>query len=249
MVKTGLTASVIVSQWTWAATLLQSSNVAWQYGVSGPFWYASGATIQVLLFGVLASSHTHTMCEILHARWGKAVHLTFLFFVFCVNIIVTSTLLLGGAVTVEALTGMNYELVSFLISWGVILHTSADGLKATFMASYPHTMVTFAVLITMTTVVCVNVCSSNQICDLLDQTVSYTEDRCKNMCSTDGQGTDSFYQDADGIKLMACGAVSDNSQDSYLIMLSSNDLMLGIINIVGNFGNVLVLTSQTAFEI
>ncbi|CAE7893046.1 DUR3, partial [Symbiodinium necroappetens] len=53
-VKTGLTASVIVSQWTWAATLLQSSNVAWQYGVSGPFWYASGATIQVLLFGILA---------------------------------------------------------------------------------------------------------------------------------------------------------------------------------------------------
>jgi Na+/proline symporter len=39
MIKTGLTASVIVSQWTWAATLLQSSNVAWQYGVSGHFWY------------------------------------------------------------------------------------------------------------------------------------------------------------------------------------------------------------------
>jgi Na+/proline symporter len=32
MIKTGLTASVIISQWTWAATLLQSSNVAWQYG-------------------------------------------------------------------------------------------------------------------------------------------------------------------------------------------------------------------------
>ena len=46
-VKTGLSASVIVSQWTWAATLLQSSNVAWQYGVSGPFWYAAGASIQV----------------------------------------------------------------------------------------------------------------------------------------------------------------------------------------------------------
>uniref|UniRef100_A0A2P2LSV0 Sodium/proline symporter n=1 Tax=Rhizophora mucronata TaxID=61149 RepID=A0A2P2LSV0_RHIMU len=45
-VKTGLIASVIVSQWTWAATILQSSNVAWEYGISGPFWYASGATIQ-----------------------------------------------------------------------------------------------------------------------------------------------------------------------------------------------------------
>lgn len=35
-IKTGLTASVIVSQWTWAATLLQSSNVAYRFGISGP---------------------------------------------------------------------------------------------------------------------------------------------------------------------------------------------------------------------
>lgn len=41
-VKTGLIAAVVCSQWTWAATLLQSSNVAWQYGVSGPFWYGAG---------------------------------------------------------------------------------------------------------------------------------------------------------------------------------------------------------------
>ena len=43
-----------MSKWTWAATLLQSSNVAFQFGISGPFWYAAGATIQVLLFAVLA---------------------------------------------------------------------------------------------------------------------------------------------------------------------------------------------------
>jgi len=146
MVKTGLTASVIVSQWTWAATLLQSSNVAWQYGVSGPFWYASGATIQILLFGVIAinlkkvAPSAHTMCEIVKARWGKGAHLTFLFFAFCANIIVTSMLLLGGAATVEALTGLNYKWASFLIPWGVILYTFAGGLKATFIASYIHTL-------------------------------------------------------------------------------------------------------------
>ncbi len=43
-----------MSKWTWAATLLQSSNVAFKFGVSGPFWYAAGATVQVLLFAVLA---------------------------------------------------------------------------------------------------------------------------------------------------------------------------------------------------
>merc|ERR1719356_1949383 len=151
-VKTGLTASVIVSQWTWAATLLQSSNVAWNYGVSGPFWYASGATIQVLLFGILAievkrrARTAHTVCEMVLARWGKPAHLTFIFFCFLTNIIVTSMLLLGGAATVNALTGMDINLASFLIPWGVIAYTFAGGLKATFIASYFHTAIIFVVL-------------------------------------------------------------------------------------------------------
>ena len=34
----GRTASVLVIQWTWAATLLHSSNVAHPYGQSGPYW-------------------------------------------------------------------------------------------------------------------------------------------------------------------------------------------------------------------
>lgn len=37
-VKPGLIASGIVSAWTWAATLLQSGTVAYEYGVAGPFW-------------------------------------------------------------------------------------------------------------------------------------------------------------------------------------------------------------------
>lgn len=37
-VKSGLVASAVVSSWTWAATLLQSTGVAYRYGVSGPFW-------------------------------------------------------------------------------------------------------------------------------------------------------------------------------------------------------------------
>ena len=85
--------------------------------------------------------------EVLVADQGKSAHMTFLFFGFCANIIVTSMLLLGGAATVEALTGVNYELASFLIPWGVILYTSAGGLKATFMASYLHTSIIFVVLV------------------------------------------------------------------------------------------------------
>lgn len=238
--KTGLTASVIVSQWTWAATLLQSSNVAWQYGVSGPFWYASGATIQVLLFGVLAISlkkvapSAHTVCEIVKARWGTTAHITFLIFCFLANIIVTSMLLLGGAATVEALTGMDYRLASFFIPWGVILYTAAGGLKATFIASYIHTAIIFAVLITMITMVYVKVYSSDQIYDYLDNTVTATEADCEAVYAFSNGTT--FYDPS----LYACGPIDGNNSGSYLTMLSSGGLMFGIINIVGNFGTVFV---------
>ena len=239
-VKTGLTASVIVSQWTWAATLLQSSNVAWKYGVSGPFWYAAGKTIQVILFGVLAISlkkvapSAHTVCEIVNARWGRKAHLTFLIFAFLANIIVTSMLLLGGAATVEALTGMDRKLASFLIPWGVILYTAAGGLKATFIASYLHTVIIFAVLILMTTMVYIVRYDSGEIYDLLDATVSHTKEDCQDIYSF-ANGT-SFYDE----DVYACGPVPNNNSGSYLTMLSADGFMFGIINIVGNFGTVFV---------
>lgn len=37
-VKPGLIACAVVSSWTWAATLLQSTAVAYRYGISGSFW-------------------------------------------------------------------------------------------------------------------------------------------------------------------------------------------------------------------
>ncbi|KAF6170204.1 hypothetical protein GIB67_038737 [Kingdonia uniflora] len=152
-VKTGLIASVIVSQWTWAATILQSSNVAWEYGISGPFWYASGATIQVLLFGVIAieikrkAPHAHTVGEIVRARWGTVAHVAFLCFCFLTNIIVTAMLLLGESAVVNALTGVNIYAASFLIPLGVIVYTLAGGLKATFLASCIHSVLVHVVLV------------------------------------------------------------------------------------------------------
>jgi len=153
----GLTAAVIVSQWTWAATLLMSSNMGWRVGVSGPFWYASGATIQILLFAVLAiqvkrrASHMHTFMEIVKARFGTFTHCVMICFALATNIIVTSMLLLGGAGTIADLTGMSSITAAFLIPilscW---IYTMYGGLRATFFASYVHTTVIFLMLIIFT---------------------------------------------------------------------------------------------------
>ena len=236
-VKTGLTASVIVSQWTWAATLLQSSNVAYQYGVSGPFWYASGATIQVLLFGMLAiqvkryAPNAHTICEIIDARWGANVQKVFIFFCFLTNVIVSSMLVLGGAATVNALTGMNTTAAGFLIPIGVIAYTMAGGLKATFLASYIHTAIIFAILISFIYIVYAGASdkglgSPSKVYDLLASVAARD--------STSAECVERLTQGQN------CGAVAKNQKGSYLTMLSEGGVIFGIINIVGNFGTVFV---------
>ncbi|MDQ7861141.1 hypothetical protein RCO48_09125 [Peribacillus frigoritolerans] len=50
----GLSSASIIAAWTWAATIMMSSSTGYQYGISGPFWYAAGATIQILLFAIVA---------------------------------------------------------------------------------------------------------------------------------------------------------------------------------------------------
>jgi Na+/proline symporter len=205
------------------------------------FRYAAGATIQVLLFGVLAinlkkvAPSAHTVAEIVNARWGTKAHITFLFFCFCANIIVTSMLLLGGAATVEALTGMDYRLASFLIPWGVILYTASGGLQATFLASYIHTVIIYAVLITMIFLVYVKFYSSDQIYAFLNATTSYTDEQCESIFS-DPLTNVTFFEKGK----YSCGPVAGNDSGSYLTMVSGDGLMFGVINIVGNFGTVFV---------
>jgi urea-proton symporter len=77
--------------------------VAYKYGISGPWWYGAGATVQVLLFaqvGVHKSSfhmpnsrsnqlaaklklnapYAHTWLEIVYVRWGRLAHLVLMVF-------------------------------------------------------------------------------------------------------------------------------------------------------------------------
>lgn len=218
VIKTGLTAAAIVSAWTWAATLLQSSTVAYQYGISGPFWYAAGASIQVLLFGILAielkrkAPNAHTFLEIIRARYGDGAHRVFLVFALMTNMIVTAMLLLGGAAVVNGLTGMDISLAAFLIPIGVMIYTLVGGLKATFVADYMHTIIIFIVILTFVATV--------------------------YFVSPITGGIEGMYDKL--TEAAALRPVEGNAAGMYLTMASLGGLIFGIINIVGNFGTVFV---------
>jgi SSS family transporter len=217
-VKTGLIASSVVSAWTWAATLLQSSTVAYQFGISGPFWYAAGASIQVIIFAILAmelkrkAPSSHTFPEMIFARFGKNSHKVFLFFALMTNTIVTAMLVLGGAAVVSSLTGVNIYVAAFLIPVGVIIYTFFGGLKATFLAEYLNTAFLFTVVLVFVIAVYFVNPQIGGISGMFAKLTSMT----------------------------AVRPAEGNLGGSYLTMASSGALIFGIINIVGNFGTVFV---------
>ncbi|KAF8184798.1 urea transporter [Pholiota molesta] len=215
-VKPGLIASGIVSAWTWAATLLQSSAVAYKFGISGPWWYGAGATVQILLFAMLAAKlklnapYAHTWLEIVGVRWGKTAHLVFMFFGLATNIIVSSMLILGGSATVTDLTGMSTIAACFLIPLGVAIYVVVGGMRSTLLCDYTHTSVLFVIILTFVFTV---------------------------YASSDKIGSPQRMHDL----LTAASATSPvpgNAHGSYVTIRSKNGLIFGVINIIGNFATV-----------
>ncbi|EFQ32905.1 sodium symporter family protein [Colletotrichum graminicola] len=150
--KSGLVASSVLSTWTWAATLLQSTAVAYKYGVSGPVWYASGATVQIILFATLAielkrrAPNAHTFLEVVKARYGPITHGVYIVFCCFCNILVTAMLLTGGSAVIQNLTGAPVAASVFLFPIGVVVYTLFGGIKATFITDYINGLVILVII-------------------------------------------------------------------------------------------------------
>ncbi|MDN5845580.1 MAG: sodium/solute symporter [Candidatus Nitrosocosmicus sp.] len=217
-IKSGLLASSVISAWIWAATLLESSTVAYKYGISGPFWYAAGASIQIILFAVIAlelkkrSPSSHTFTEFLYLRLGKFGHKVFLLFALLANSIVMAMLVLGGAVVLNALTGIDIAIACFIIPLSIMMYTYFGGLKATFFADYLNTSFIFIVIL----ILVVGIYFFNPHIG----------------------GITGLFE---GLQLASTlNPVEGNSGGSFLTLASIGALIFGIINIIGNFGTVFV---------
>jgi Na+/proline symporter len=54
----------------------------------------------------------------------------------------------GGAATVNALTGMNILAACFLLPIGIAVYVVFGGLRATFICDWAHTIILFAIIYT-----------------------------------------------------------------------------------------------------
>ncbi|ORY55682.1 putative sodium/proline symporter [Pseudomassariella vexata] len=152
-VKTGLTASAVVSSWTIAATLLTSTAYGYDYGVSGPFWYAAAASVQIMLFSVAAielkrrAPNAQTFLQVAKVRYGTGVHVVFSLYSFIYQVIATVNLLVGGSAVFATMTGVNRDASCFLFPIGVVIYTLAGGIKATFITDWIHTVIIYVIML------------------------------------------------------------------------------------------------------
>ncbi|KAJ1567825.1 hypothetical protein HK405_004638 [Cladochytrium tenue] len=189
---------------------LQSSTIAYEYGVSGPFWYASGTTVQVLLFAILAvevkrkAPNAHTFLKIIQIRYGKTAHIVFMAFA-CVSRHYPSP-----TSVVNSLTGMSTYAACILIPVSVTFYVVAGGLKATFLTDYIHTCFIYVIVLLFGFTV---YSSSSMIGSPSKMYILLMAAAAAHPVSQDGQ---------------------------YPTMASTGGIIFGIINVVGNFGTMFV---------
>merc|ERR1711988_1847353 len=221
-VSIGLTATTIVSQWTWSATLLQSSTVASKYGISGPYWYAGGATIQIIIFSILSimlktrAPGAKTFLQVIKARFGKGTHLVFCTFAFLTNLIVMMSLTIAGTTVLNSLVkDLSPELAAMLLAAVIGGYTLIGGLGATFYVSYFNTALIFVLILMLVIEVFYNPSNNPE---------------------------NPFGSSEAVFDFISCWKTPDedmgNKGGSYLTFFSSGGLIFGIVNIVGNFGTV-----------
>ena len=110
----------------------------------------------------LAYSFNVLCYQIVKARFGVGPHILFTFYAILCNLIVSGSLLrtfhhlsrcyatsfseVGGAATVNALTGMNVNAACMLLPIGIAVYVVFGGLRATFVCDWSHTIILFIII-------------------------------------------------------------------------------------------------------
>lgn len=214
-IRSGLVASGVVSGWTIAATLLTSTSWVYEFGVSGAYFYAAYANVQIFVFAIAAvelkrrAPGAHTVLEVTRIRYGTLGHATQIFYSTLRQIFNSVNILIGGSAVFTALTGMNVIAGIWTLPLGVALYTMAGGIKATILTDYAHNIIVYVLILTGMFVV-------------------YTT---SSLLGSPGAVFDALQDAAQR------DPVAGNSGGSYLTMSSQTGILLGVVVLTSAFGS------------
>ncbi|KAK7548417.1 SSS family solute:Na+ symporter [Phyllosticta citricarpa] len=219
-IGTGLTASAVISSWTFTSALLGSPYLTYWYGIALPIWWANGQSAMICFFAYLAihaklkAPNAHTLTELIRTRYGAVAHITWIAMALLNNIFNFTSMLVGASTAVSALTGVDIVASTYLLPLGVVIYTYFGGLRATFLTDYVHTFIIMIVLVwfSMKVILVKEIGSLGALYDAVRELSG---------------------------KLPP---VKGNYKGDYLTMTSRESLFFGVIHIVTNYGIVIMDT-------
>ena len=127
----------VAAAWLWAPGLFISAQQAYVNGFNGLFWFCLGNFLTLGAFAYFAKRirddkpDGFTFSAYLKEKFSGRVQSVFVVEMMILAICAFAINLLAGSKTVEVLTGLNYNLVTFLMAGIAILYSFRTGLKAT----------------------------------------------------------------------------------------------------------------------
>ncbi|KAJ9261520.1 hypothetical protein DTO195F2_4050 [Paecilomyces variotii] len=156
----------------------------------------------------------HTVLEIVRLRYGTPAHVIYIFLCFVTNLLSVTSMILGAAGVITALTGMHIVASTFLLPLGVVVYTVSGGLKATFLTDYVHTLIVMVILCFLT----VKTFTNPAITDLSSfYDILVAADKTRN--------------------------IEGNYQGSILSFKSKSSIIFGLVHSFGDFALVIMDTS------
>lgn len=141
----------IAATWTWAPALFIASQMAYQKGVIGLFWFVVPNVLCLIIFSEFAARLRDRMPQgyTLPEFMGK-IHSARVKRVYLVQMIGLSTCsfavqLLAGGMIFSTLTGLPFLPVTLALSFIALSYSLWSGLKSSVLTDYVQTIIIFAV--------------------------------------------------------------------------------------------------------
>ena len=145
------------------ATLLGSSSMVLQYGVSGSYWYAVGGGIQLVLFAIVGFAFkirapgAKTVLQFIRVQFGRGTHILFItYFLFC-SFVIFAGMLVDATNSINAVVeNLMPEFSCMLLALLIGGYTIVGGLGGTFYVSFANAVVLFVLILIFQAVVFFN---------------------------------------------------------------------------------------------
>lgn len=188
--------------------------MVYNYGIQSSYYYMSGLAVQIAVMsmvGIHAKKkipQAHTSLEIIELRYGKVVHILYLFLALTNNLLSCSSMILGASGAISIIAGnLHIVAATILTVFSVLCYSVYGGLKATFLTDFVHTMILLIILCYLNTAVLSNVGGLDALYDAL---VAFDESGVRE--------------------------IPGNYNNSVITGKSKGSILFGLILTAGNFG-------------